>query len=559
MLKIRNLKQKLKLVVGNKHFFPLAVLTVFVFSIYLSTMPPGFTWEHWGYDAGDLISCVYTWGIPHPSGTPLYVLVGQIFRYLPFLSVPAVKFNFMSVFFAWAALIVLYTACFGLTQRRAPSFGAVFLFAFSQLFWEQSIIAEVLTLNLFLISLVFCLLIWWEKTENNRLLYIALFFFALAITNHLSSITIAPAILFLVWSNKPQFLTSPRKLGFAFLVFVLGLLPFVYLPIRASMQPSLNWGDPSNLERFINHVTAKEYQEFLFFKDQRLVLDNVFRFLSSLWRNFSPVGLLLAVVGLIYGTKDTVRDFLIFAILFQAVIVFNYNIVNIETYYLPVFAVFVLFVSVGILDVLTLVRLKIDQVKNWGRRIFLDLNLFGSELLLSFRQFAYLAAAFLLAAWPVVLIFLNYEEVDLSSEYTAYNYGRKAFSVLEPNAIVLTEGDNYTLGLTYFRYVVFPERKDVAVINEALFYKLGWLLKQTKRNWPDLYYPDTETVDDEDAALEALLDFIEGNMEERPIYLAAGDPPPQEEFTQRSYFADHFVIKSTGPLFKFVGKKEAGE
>lgn len=44
------------------------------FLVYAVTVAPGITWENLGGDEGDLLTAAFTWGIPHPSGYPTYLL-----------------------------------------------------------------------------------------------------------------------------------------------------------------------------------------------------------------------------------------------------------------------------------------------------------------------------------------------------------------------------------------------------------------------------------------------------------------------------------------------------
>src|SRR5207253_9931120 len=43
---------------------------------------------------------------------------------------------------------------------------------------------------------------------------------------------------------------------------VLGLLPYLYLPLRAAQHPPLNWGDPETLQGFLTVVTRRGYGTF---------------------------------------------------------------------------------------------------------------------------------------------------------------------------------------------------------------------------------------------------------------------------------------------------------
>jgi len=573
----------------TKNKLPPILLITTTLVVYLLTMPHSLSWSYWGTDAGELIATVYTWGIPHPPGTPLFVLVGQIFRHLPLKLVSAVpnwlqqnpypfdeafKFNFMSAFFAAATVAIAYSVILKLTKSRLASFVGAFSLAFSQTFWQQAIVAEVLTLNVFLIALITYLLTTWyltqERSTNRRFptrkLMAAAFLFGLTLTNHTSAIMLAPPILFLIAATRPEVITR-KNLRRALVFLLLGLSPYLYLLIRAQANPPINWGDPSNLKRLLDHITGKEYRYSLFFKFSWLLVDNFLRALVQLWESFNPLGIILGTIGLLLTKKDDLRSFLLFAIIFPTLFNINYNIVNITTYYLPVHFFFSIFVGLGAKETLHLKK----AIESWLRRKRLRPLYSGVE----FWQIGGALFLGLLLAVSLLNLPLKYRTIDRSKEVVAPEFGKELFKVLEPNAILITSGDIYTLSTMYFHHVKHPERTDLTILHNGLYHKFDWMLKNARRNWPHLNFPDHPIYQNnarrnwphltfpdhpiyqnESDALKALMDFIEANRAEHPIYLALDFPPPDVRFAQRTVFEDTYVIQSVGPVFRIMERVE---
>jgi|GEM_PF-4823647 len=547
---------------------PLSVVLLLVLPtlVYLKTLPPSLTWEHFASDGGELIATVYTWGIPHPPGTPLYVLLGQPWRYLPFVTDPAQKFNLMSTFFALGTLLVAYKIVSEQLSACFLAFLTIPFLAFGTTFWSQAIVAEVLSLNVFLISFLTLLLWrWHQQPQKTKYLYGAFFIYGLTLTNHTSSLCFLPAIIYLVGVTNHRQLTEVKRVAKLALLILLGLAPYLYLLIRAQSNPPLNWGDPSTLIRFFNHITAKEYQQFLFFRNQRLVVDNFYRALRVFWENFNPLGTALIFLGLFATPSTRFRNFLLFAILFQVVVNSNYNIYNIETFYLPSLLFLNLILGLGLKEAWAIVLKLAGKIRLRQHLLFFSLDV-GQLLGRGTKKIEYSQhQAFLGLSALVILgagfynVFFNWEKVNLSQDREADQFGRQTFAVLEPGAIVVTGTDRYTLGLMYHRYVVFPDREDVVLVSNGTFLKNYWQVDTLRRHFPQLKYPEItpETMPQKEAeAKEKLLEFIALNLPEHPIYLAEVYPPFDPNFTVRSVFEDKYVVESQGPVYKIVGEEE---
>lgn len=172
-------------------------LGLFVFGIaaavYLITLTP--TVPFW--DSGEFIAVSNILGIPHPPGTPFYVMLGRIATLVPIASI-AQRVNGLSALASALAVLLTYLTILRLirlAQGRGPSgltaatdargvplpvdrwgealaqFGAVvgaLMLAFSDNFWENSIEAEVYSMmSLAQILVLWLGLKWWEDHEKR--------------------------------------------------------------------------------------------------------------------------------------------------------------------------------------------------------------------------------------------------------------------------------------------------------------------------------------------------------------------------------------------------------
>ncbi len=215
-------------------------LFALTFAVYLSTLSPTVGEA----DSFEFQVVSYTLGIAHPSGYPLYILLGKLATLLPVNSTGignvAYRVNLISPLFASLAVVCLYLCLMRLIRRHAISLLAALTFAFSRTFWSQAVIAEVYTLNAFFVALVLYLLLkarptmkssgyrtaphqWGfnpatsEKSPIHRALLrswatlspsgLIAFFYGLSLTNHITMALLAPgmaiyALLTGIWKSS---------------------------------------------------------------------------------------------------------------------------------------------------------------------------------------------------------------------------------------------------------------------------------------------------------------------------------------------------------------------
>jgi tetratricopeptide (TPR) repeat protein len=286
-----------------------AALAIVTLAIYLATCARTVTLV----DSGELIVACATAGVAHPPGFPVYTMMGHLFSLLPVGSI-AFRLSLMSAVFgaigaAVTALIVgelgrVDGAPAGPGEPRwwlggfLPACATGATLALSRTFWGYATVAEVYTLNLALITSVLWLMLRWRRVRAERLVAVAAFLYGLALgVHHASVVLLLPALLVLVCRAAGWRILFSRTTGVAAAAAGLGLLSYLYLPLAAARDPVLNWGDPSSWQRFLWHVTARQYQVNLFSGDLDQVLASLSSLLWSLPDEVTVLGIVVAAAG----------------------------------------------------------------------------------------------------------------------------------------------------------------------------------------------------------------------------------------------------------------------
>ena len=145
---------------NNREKIVLAILC-FVLSwiVYMDTIAP--TVSFW--DCGEFIATAYTLGVPHPPGSPLYLLIGRFFSMLPIGKDIAYRVNLMSPLASAFAVMFLFLIIVKLLKswgkpvqplQKLAVYGGAFIgamtFAFTDSHWFNAVEAEVYAYSTFL-------------------------------------------------------------------------------------------------------------------------------------------------------------------------------------------------------------------------------------------------------------------------------------------------------------------------------------------------------------------------------------------------------------------------
>jgi hypothetical protein len=209
-------------------------------------------------DSPMLQTAVPVLGVGHPTGYPTYMMLTHFFTYLPFGD-PAYRVNLASAVYGVAAVLLVYLAGLRLARRAVAAAAGALAFGFAGAFWSQAVIAEVYTLEALLVALVILSLFLWRDRREGRYVLLSAFLVGLSLTHHLTSVLLVPATLAFVFFTDRRVFSRKGLILKGVGLFLLGLLPLLYLPIRALMHAPLNEADPSTPWRFLLLVTGGSF------------------------------------------------------------------------------------------------------------------------------------------------------------------------------------------------------------------------------------------------------------------------------------------------------------
>ena len=535
---------------------PGLVVSAFCFVLYYKTLCPTTDF----IDSGELTTVAYTLGIAHPTGYPLFTLIGWLFSHLPVASSIIFRMNLLAAILCTVGLFIFYRfllffTCDLLRVKTSPqpffaalpaAVGTVTL-GLSATFWAQANAVEVYSLHTVFLALLLMLFMKAQgQTPNPQpasqfwIWQGFAFTLGLSFTNHMTTILLAPACLYYYFAVSGLF----SKKSWIHLLrlapaFILGLSLYLYLPVRAQEHPLMNWGNPVDLERLWWHFTAKQYRVWITFFSSDSAPKQLNYFLSTTAGKFAYAPLLLALVGL-WGLWKRARRYFVFTLLLFAGCVLyaiNYDIHDIDSYFLLAFYAVAVWAGVG--SAFLLERFREGKKKT-------IIALAGTCLL-------------------TALMLTNYSEADESSLFLVEDYTRDMLNSVDSNAIIISYQWDYFVSAAYYFQVVEGVRPDVVVIDKELL-RRSWYYRQLQSRYPWLYAGSRSEIEaflkelykfEHDLPYEpnviemrysgVIHSFITRNFAGRPIYAT----PEIEE----SYISGYSKVPS-GLAFRLYNDRE---
>ena len=224
--------------------------------LYLLTLYPGVGGR---FGAGDAIRFQYVGrilGVAHEPGYPQYVLLSFAWSYLPLPLSLATKINLMSAAVSLVGATCFFTVARWLSGSAMAAALSTWFVYLSRDIWTMSTQAEVYALNLAWVAAVIWAAHMWARRLDRKWLVALLFVYALSFGNHLTMITLLPAMLFLVLVYDRNVLLDARMILAGASAIAVGLAQYGFLLWR-SYNPR-----PPLLVRFPRQATFAELFEY---------------------------------------------------------------------------------------------------------------------------------------------------------------------------------------------------------------------------------------------------------------------------------------------------------
>ncbi|MBA2693606.1 MAG: DUF2723 domain-containing protein [Rubrobacter sp.] len=324
-------------------------------------------------------------GVPDYTGYPTYAMLGHLFTYLPFGDV-AYRVNLASAVYGAVAVALVFLIAHRITGRISASVAGAAAFALGPTFWGQTAIAGVYTLNAMLVSLVVFTLLVWRDTRKDGHLLLAAFLMGISLTNHITSGLLLPAAAVFVglvdWRTVSRVGLVLKGAG----CFLLGLLPYLYIPIRASMDylpegftpwgpPALRENPPNTLGGFVELVTGGHWTGSMFVFGVGDFPGRFEIYITYLYGEEGQFGVLLALLGFagfcVFALRDRAAAALL-GFLFLGWLAFSlqYNIDDIYLYFIPTYLMLGVFMAVGFASLLDAAERLFGAVGSSARMAF---------------------------------------------------------------------------------------------------------------------------------------------------------------------------------------------
>jgi hypothetical protein len=446
--------------------------------LYLRTLMPDLGF----WDTGEFQAVGPVLGIAHPTGYPAYTLLlwlGSVVLQ-PFGN-EAFRANLLSALLTAAACGLVAVTVAYLTRRFVIGIGVGIAFALAAQTWAIGLHADPHAFHLFLVAALLLLLVVWAERQRagppaDRLLIAAAALFGVALANHALTLLLAPGIALYLLITYPAVVRRFRLVatcGAALAVTTVVL--YAYLPIRAAMNPPLNYADPQTWSSFSYVVFGQQFTGT--FMPRPALLDAINQVARYSWDQLGLVAV-LALLGTLAGLVRRAALVLMLVAWFALTWYFalGYENADIGRYYLVPLMCVAILGGLGAGAILDAAKTLMARVAPARR---------------SLARWAVAGLAGIVLIVPaLVAVPVQFRNLDESRDHAARTWLDSLGAAMAQNAVIISWW-SYSTPMWYGQYVE------------------GWR--------PDVTIIDDRTILDDN--LGTAMQVIDNNLGKRPVYL----------------------------------------
>ena len=426
-------------------------------------------------DAGEFQFVPWLPGIAHPTGYPLYVLLGWLFSHLLSAGEIAWRLNLFSAVTGAITIGIVYLISQQLTTCVSPKIppsthrltaaGAALIFAFSHTFWSQALVAEVYAMHALFVALVMWSALRLPQSEGEPLTFKTgwppALILGLSLTHHRTMALMIPALALYLWLSgwRRIHLTEAVKL---ILVALLPGLLYLYLPLIAPHTPYAQINLSPNqtltlydntLVSFLDHILGRVFGGEV--RPSAIGPDRLSLSLELLRQQVGWFGGLLALVGLgslfkrpalLALTLGSFFGFLLFNLI--------YFIGDIYVLFIPCWLILSLWIGLGWFNLAAFLCRRFIEGKRARAADTLALTRASQQLEAHLGQLVLIILTGLLLLFPLTLLVTRYAELDQSHNTIARDAWLEILNMdLPQDAILLSNDRNEMMPMWYYQYV----------------------------------------------------------------------------------------------------------
>jgi hypothetical protein len=505
-------------------------------TLYVRTLAPGLLYS----DSGELQTVVYNLGMTHPTGYPVYVLLGRLFTLIP-VGDPAWRVNLFSAILGALTVACTYLIVRLVSGRYLAAVTAALTLAVTPLFWYFSVITELYIPACAFLSGVLLFLLLWRQTGKWPWLAASALLGGLSLGVHNAVALAAPGVLvYLALTARSRREWFAAICG-ALLGVVLAFSAFLALDAldaevgyyHATVEPSLSvWymnetDFDSPFERLEFLYAAKQFN-YAMFTDPAETMPSIFgTYVETLGMIFTPLSLILMGLGLIGLFIPRWREGLLLLLGWgvQMIFITNYDIFDVVVFFVPTYVFLAIWIGTGLGALMQALVWGVKRL-GWKKGAVPAAALLGVVVLGLTVQFW---RGMVAEAWESkAVVFMRATEFEeypypFDNPGAVHAQAQAVVEAVEENAIVLVGWD-----------LLFP----------------CYYVSHIEQGRTNLDFHETYPQEGVVEISESMSTYIESNLGVRPVYFQ--DRPDGSTLRR---FEIHLVEKNGIMLYQVIGIK----